>query len=319
MAQHFVPQFYLKHFTPNLKGRIHAYQRDADALVGTVRDFCCERGFYSFVDAEGEVNTTFDDMLQQLETIWADAFRKLRKAKDPDVLTDEEHYEIALFLAFQQVRSRRFREHLKRFYDASGKMILRFHARDQEVLKRTFDEAQIDVSEIGIDGIQEFIMNDEYTLEYPEVYWLVESMELALELVPAYTTKACWQYACLTAPQVLITSDNPIAILRPPNLPQFWGVGIANGVICLPLSPDAALILHDNEELVDQTKVLSEQQVNTINNNLMFYAHRYVFSDHYLPEVDRDFKKTEASAGERVVIDGPQDTIPEEYRKPEPS
>lgn len=317
MAQHFVPQFYLKYFTPNNKGRIHAYQRDADVKVGSVRDFCCERGFYSFVDASGKVNTTFDDMLTQLESIWAITFRKLHETKDPDVLTDEEHFEIALFLAFQQVRSRRFREHLKCFYDASGKMVLRLHATNIGTLRKSFGEAGIELAEDEAKEVQDFILKDKFRVEYPEVVHLALSMELALETLPAYLAKGYWQLAKVESPNVLITSDNPVAILPPPDRSRFFGVGITNGVICLPLAPDMALILHDNDDLVDYSKSLNTFKVKMINDHLMFSAYRYVFSNVYLPEIDQEFGQTKKGAGERVVLDGPPNLIPTEYRRPD--
>jgi hypothetical protein len=317
MAQHFVPQFYLKSFTPNRSGKIYAYPRDSKPIPGTVRDFCCERGFHSFIDSSGQMNNTFDEMLKKLEGIWAPRFMRLQEEKNPDALTGEERADIAYFLAFQQTRNRRFREYIKNFHDASDKMVMRLHATNEQTLRMSFGEAGIELVDDEVKAMHDFILNDKYRVEYPEVFCLLLSMELALETFPVYLAKEHWQLGIVEHPNVLITSDNPVAILPPPNMSRFFGVGITNGVICLPLTPDLALILHDRDDLVEYSKSLSKFKVKMINDHLMFYANRYVFSDIYLPEIEQEFRQTKEGAGERVVLDGPPSVIPTEHRKPD--
>jgi len=46
-----------------------------------------------------------------------------------------------------------------------------------------------------------------------------------------------WHVLDSNCSRVFITSDNPVALIRPENLPPFYGVGIANGHIVMPISP----------------------------------------------------------------------------------
>lgn len=307
----------MNRFTQNGSGRLYAYRRKDIPVLGTVKDFCGENEFYSFVDNTGKRDRVLEETFSKLETVWALRVNRLLSVKDTAALTEEERVDLAFFLAFQRTRGRRFREHLKSFYDASDKMLMRLHASSEESLKRSFLEAGIDLSDREIKEMRDDILDDRLRVEYPEAYWLQQSMELALQSFPHYHAKTYWQLAKVEYPNVLITSDNPVAILWPPDLPRFYGVGIANGVICLPLAPDTALILHDNDNLVEYSKSLSKTKVKMINDHLMFYAYRFVFSHLYLADISREFRQTKEGAGERVAVAGPPSLIPIEYRNPD--
>jgi len=86
-----------------------------------------------------------------------------------------------------------------------------------------------------------------------------------------------WHVLDSNCSRVFITSDNPVALIRPENLPPFYGVGIANGHIVMPISPKKCLLLVNGDKNPSTIK-LNRENVDYINKHLMFFCSSiYIF------------------------------------------
>ncbi len=313
--QHYVPQFYLNNFTKNRSGRLIAYRRDGTPITGHSRDFCGENEFYSFADHNGKLNRCVEEMFSNFETSWARTIGRLLIVQDADELTMAEREDVAFFLAFLRTRDRRFREHMKNLADLTTKVQFRVAVSDEESLKRALSEYEKKLSDEEVKEIRDTILDDGYTVEYPEAYWIQQSLLMALQAFPFILEKDHWQLVRVDYPrEALITSDSPVAILRPPDTNPLEGVGVINGILYVPLAPDTCLFLHDSAKVSASLAKLDGEKVRYLNGHQMFNAYRFVFSDIYYSDVSSVFKKTRQGDGHKVVAHGPPDIIPDEYR-----
>jgi len=313
--QHYVPQFYLNNFSKHRGGRLIAYRRDGPPIAGQSRVFCGENEFYSFVDLTGELNRCVEEMFSNFETSWARTIDRLLATRDTNELTRGEREDVAFFLAFLHTRDRRFREHMKNLADLTTKVQFRASASTEESLKQALSGHEKKLSDEEIREMRDTILADGYTVEFPEAYWIQQSLQLALQAFPFILEKAHWQLAKVDYPrEALITSDSPVAILRPPDANPLEGVGVINGILYVPLSPDTCLFLHDFTNVTASLAKLDGEKVRHLNGHQMFNAYRFVFSNLYYSDISVAFKKTQQGEGHRVVAHGPSDLIPDEYR-----
>ena len=109
---HTVPRFLLQRWA--LDGQVRVYSRvDGTFSVRNVKDLGV-RDFYSFIDLEGELDSTFESLLGEVEAPAAAAIGRLLS---PFILaankTPEELFQLARMVAFQVVRTTRRRRELE--------------------------------------------------------------------------------------------------------------------------------------------------------------------------------------------------------------
>lgn len=313
--QHYVPRFYLNHFTKHGSGRLIAYRRDGPPILGTVNNFCGENEFYSIVDEDGELNRSIEDMFSRFESQWSKALNRLIAIEDTAGLSAGERVDLAFFVTFMWTRGRRFREHQKNWYDVVSRVMFKGLAMTEESLKSQFRDSDHGISDEEIRDLRETILEDRYSIEHTEEYWLKQSIYMAIQILPYVYDKRHWQLAKVEFPNMLITSDNPVSLLKTPDIPKWRGVGVENAVICLPLTPGYCLLMHNYDNLVEYSKSLGFSKVRLINREQMFYAYRFVFSGLYLADISRQFRETIEGDGERVIVAGPEQLLPKEGMK----
>lgn len=313
--QHYVPQFYLNNFTKRGNGRLIAYRRNGPPIPGTARGFCGENEFYSITEADGEVNRSIEEMFSRFETGWSKTLNRLLAVEDPAGLSGGERVDLAFFVAFMWTRGRRFREHQKNWYDVASRVMFKSIAMTEESLKSQFRDSEQGLSDDDIRDLRDVILEDRYSIEHTEEYWLKQSIYMAIQIFPYVLNKQHWQLAKVEFPNLLITSDNPVSLLRTPDVPKWRGIGIENAVIGLPISPGYCLLMHNYENLVEYSNSLGISKVRIINKEQMFYAYRFVFSSIYLADISRQFSETLEGDGERVIVSGPEQLLPKKGTK----
>ncbi len=111
--QHYVPQMLLRNFTVAGRGKqdqIHVFdKRDDRAFRTGTQNVAAERRFYD-LSADDGVTVSLEPSLTKLEEGAAEAFRKLLGSRRLDALLEIDRAWIALFLAWQKLRGKNFRE-----------------------------------------------------------------------------------------------------------------------------------------------------------------------------------------------------------------
>lgn len=312
--QHYIPESYLKNFSKNRSGRVIAYKRDGTFILGKAKDFCGENEFYSFIQESGETNRGIEDMFGVVDDGGATAIRRLLHNEDPASLTEEDRINLALFFSFLLVRDRRYKEQIRNMVDLTTRIQFRAVAFDKLAFKKLFDDYDEELSDDDLKMIRETILSDRYEVGCPGEHWLEIWMEMAVAVFPHVLEKKYWSFTGVHYPdEVIIVSDSPATVLQPTDPRK--SLGVANGILYLPLSPSTCLFFHDEE---DSLAFLMEEGANHIaylNHHQMFNAYRYIFSDFLMENVASAFVQTSKENSFRIVAKGPADLIPRQYRE----
>ena len=313
--QHYVPESYLKNFSENRSGGLVVYKRDGSHIQGNAKGFCGENEFYSFEDLDGHLDRGIEEMLAVIDDAGATSIQKLLADEDPAKLTEKEREELALFFSFLLVRDRRYREEMKNMTDLATRVMFRDTASTASSFKNLFREYKGDLSDSDLRVIRETILTDAYEMEHTKVHWLQLMLEMALAAFPHVLRKHYWTVTGVHYPdEVIITSDSPATVLQPLDSSGSRAVGVANGILYLPLSCSSCLFLHNEQDALEFLLQPGLKHVAYLNHHQMFNAYRYVFSEFFISDVSSAFMETRQEDSHRVVAHGPLDLVPPEYR-----
>jgi hypothetical protein len=313
--QHYVPKSYLKNFSENRSGGLVGYKRDGSHIQGNAKGFCGENEFYSFEDSDGHLDRGIEEILAVIDDAGATSIRKLLADEDPAKLTEKEREELALFFSFLLVRDRRYREEMKNMTDLTMRVMFRDAASTESSFKDLFSDYEEDLADSDLREIRETILGDSCEMEYTKVHWLQLMLEMALAALPHVLGKQYWSFTGVHYPdEVIITSDSPATVLQPLGSTGSQRVGVANGILYLPLSSSSCLFLHDDENALEFLLQPGAKHVDYLNHHQMFNAYRYIFSEFLIEDVSSAFTKTVREDSYRVVAHGPLDLIPPEHR-----
>ncbi|WP_328293411.1 DUF4238 domain-containing protein [Kineococcus sp. NBC_00420] len=111
-VHHTVPRFLLDRWSR--KNQVEVYSRLSNSYsTRNVKDLAV-RDFYTFIDRDGERNSTFESLLGTIESPIADITKRLLSPFSTTIMTTpEEKYALAQFAAFQAVRTTRRRRELE--------------------------------------------------------------------------------------------------------------------------------------------------------------------------------------------------------------
>jgi hypothetical protein len=116
VQQHFVPQFYLRHFSvPEKYGSVFGLKRDGTVFgPARVRDVAREKFFH---DLPSDTDQSIENSLSILEGRFATAHSRLAHISDLSMLDTEERRTLASFIALQQRRTKRSRHEIELIMD----------------------------------------------------------------------------------------------------------------------------------------------------------------------------------------------------------
>ena len=134
---HVVPKFLLDNWADN-KGRVQVYSRvDRKFSMRTTRDLAI-RNFYTFIDIHQQPNAMLEALLGRVESGAGSVLRKLTSSfiKDVDV-NGEDLVQLALFAAFQVMRTPRRQREMELQTDWFAKTTMRGHISEDELARLT--------------------------------------------------------------------------------------------------------------------------------------------------------------------------------------
>src|SRR5581483_8683671 len=135
--QHFVPQFYLRHFAdPARPKEIWVYEKGVPGPERRpIKDVAFREHFYSIPNPDGSIDTDFDGALGEVENLFAPILRRIvsrvMRQESPD--QDDDLVWLRVFVAAMHARVPRFRRQLLRQI-ADG--VLATDARPLDLRKR---------------------------------------------------------------------------------------------------------------------------------------------------------------------------------------
>lgn len=112
--QHYVPKFILRNFLNNeSKERVSVFRKsNGKGFVTSIRNIMAERRFHEFAIGENYL-ASFEDGICQIEAKLLPTYRKVLDARRLD-RSIEERANLAMFMAFQMVRTRQQRDQFLR-------------------------------------------------------------------------------------------------------------------------------------------------------------------------------------------------------------
>jgi hypothetical protein len=274
--QHFIPRFYLKHFSQP-DGELWTH----DCLSGSARKTLPEKtaletNIYTPVGDDGSRIELIEDALAKIESdaalIYPDllAFRKL---------SDDAKEKFSFFLATMFTRSP---AQLRQFAQLTGQMAL--WAGKHEMDRDFREKEQVEELSVVDASVRKILHNnDAYTMSVDRRVGLL-AFEQA-ETLAKVMMQMTWNYE-ISADQQLVTSDNPMFWVRgggPRDGAAPYGFGLSNpyAVIPFPLSPALILRLDWRPDVVWKKHRLERQRAKQANQYRAKYKEKLLFFRDY--------------------------------------
>ena len=288
-VHHYVPQGYLKRFgTEKNSDQIVAYEVGKKPYVTNIHNIAGQRDFYTVTTDGGDKDSTLEDALADVDAAGVNMFRLLDDMPDGYVnLPDQQKGDLLAYIAFQHTRNLQERKMWATSYGQSTRMMMQaaashkelYHRDAKEALGDKYDEAKVEESR------KTFLDGDAgITFDPMNQYFMGVALEMSRTLYEIlFTQKQLVLVSRTTGAGPFITSDNPVThYLTEEQLakrhPFFRGVGYIDAVFQIPISPDRCLLLI-NKDMVMDTLVYGQKDVDYINYYTYHFADRWVFSN----------------------------------------
>jgi hypothetical protein len=233
---HQVPKFYLRRFAAD--DRLEVVTRRGARATAGIGDAAVQEHFFSYVRHDGVREPELEEYLAaNVDTPSAPTFRRIAagEAQPGDLGT------ILRFMAFQVVRSPRFRDLDLRLAESLGPVLFGF-----DVVKKAFGrDGSMPWDDAVVREVFESARSNppaEYTAK-PDSNALIRIMLRWTEQLEAALAQLCWAVG-ETERDSFITSDNPVVTFRPAADPSsFHGVRPdSESEVRFPLDPRHVLL-----------------------------------------------------------------------------
>lgn len=250
---HWVPASYLASFTRDRTsdGLLTAYRRDSPnrAIELPPRALAKERDLYVVPDPDGGLDDSIERMLADyIEGPFLPVRNALVYGRSVGITSElrpDQEAALAMFIAFQHVRTPKFRERFNVLAAFGGNLIVRGNLRDLERARRDYARATgQDVSSEYMQELREDLETGRLVVEPNDKLWLGHSLKLALEARSVIQSQPSRLFR--SGGIQLPTSDNPVVIVRRIGEEEYLhGGGILqeNVEIVFPLAPDTVLVM----------------------------------------------------------------------------
>ncbi len=131
-------------------------------------------------------------------------------------------------------------------------------------------------------------------------YFLKQSIMIGNHLIDILAEKK-WNLVLAKGDDFFVTSDNPVILIRPPEIPQFMGTGFQNGIVAIPISPKHCLWITNGKE-PSFTAAMKPEGVKSVNRHLMFFANTFLYGHTISQTIQDDFDKTKSGGGQKIIV-----------------
>lgn len=180
--QHYVPQFILRNFCFD-EQHLYCFDKQANKIFSpNVKNVASETFFNDLED--GVPETSLEGVLSRIEDRAAIGIKKAICENSIRILDQKDYKNIAIFLAFQMVRTKSAREELRHINEELGRIIKQEGQDPESVANFRIIKNEQELKEIAIDNYK-----------------------VALSLYPSLIKK---KWILFTSRDKFITSDNPV-------------------------------------------------------------------------------------------------------------
>ncbi|MDM5199269.1 DUF4238 domain-containing protein [Fictibacillus enclensis] len=275
VKQHTVPKVYLNRFT-NEKGLFHVYDIDKRVYrLQPPKTTSVEKDFYTVSNIDGEKNYFIEELMSQyVEKDFGEIIDKFLKTNKLN-LSEKEY--LALFIAFQHLRTPQYRDQFIDFLDRAYKQTTELALR---VYKANYGKTDINTvaTEDELDRMIELFEKEQVKFNFHNDKYLKFMMEF-VEKEANILLQQNWVFLKAPKSSEFITCDHPFYMSRPKYLPNWSGVGLLTegSAKVFPLTPKMCVMImnHGNAELLYQ---YSREDVRQINLSLGLSAKRFIIS-----------------------------------------
>lgn len=277
---HYVPQCYLKRFTPDglVTSNFFALDfLDKKSFWPTPGSVCGVRDFNRVeipdqpIDALESALAGFDDLLDKaLDTI----------ERDRDLRDDHATCVLLNFASNVAVRNPRFRAQQEGFQRRLQEHAMRMVVADREIYEFELRSAKkagyvAESMNVPFEQMREFIERRKYTIEFPHGYHVVTEFD-AQDTVLRTMAARNWLLLRAGGSNEFITSDLPVILLPVQGSRMPAGFGIEGTTVLLPISPTLlAMGTFDGPEGVCD---IPSAHVASWNTTIAFRSTRFVFA-----------------------------------------
>jgi hypothetical protein len=232
---HYVPEFYLNSWAAMDDRRLLALRRSTgDVKPVSVRDAAVATGFYTSQMTDGAMSTATERLLSFVEDKSAPALARLQPGAEVD---PADRSTLALFLAFQVLRGRGNREDFEKATELVQRNVLLgdINQGDRAAAAKLLQQHDIEPTDPEIDLVLSWIDDpDSIALRHPVTNHVRVMLETVIEIAPYFWGR---EWVVVGSEHArFITTDEPVAVVRPVNLLQLGGLAMADELL-YPVHP----------------------------------------------------------------------------------
>ncbi|MBU6427216.1 DUF4238 domain-containing protein [Patescibacteria group bacterium] len=209
--QHTVPRCYLENFADK-DGFVWVLDTKDNIFKIRPENILVENNFYTVKLKNGDKSLIVEDTLSNIEAAYASIFRD--KISQDKSLTDEERAKVAVFFAALMLRTRPYRENMRRAF-TTLKVSMQEWKKQFETIPKEKRRASVmssDGESITMDEVDAYLGNfdEEHSVNVltnlPEIAQIIFNMKWAV---------------LVSSGDKYVTSDDPLVLLRPEALNKY--------------------------------------------------------------------------------------------------
>lgn len=285
-SQHWVPRFYLRHFsTPQTRNtdepQVWIFSKDradGDEVLASVRKVCARRYLYSPVSESGERTWDLEEKLADLEAelgaLWPALAEDYRDISDPDL-----RKALSLFVAVMHLRSP---ETLRAAEEIHQGLVAFFESAPQR------PDGTPDVDSVEISGIVRLF--DAGDWHAYKAWGKNDHQRFFARLIQAEAVRTArvllkkrWSMI-VSERDTFVASDKPVGTHHGTH--EVFGLKTAGVIVTFPVSPRRLLIMDDrHEEPANQYYPLNISTAGAFNGLVWRNGSRFMITGRAIPEV----------------------------------
>lgn len=309
--QHYVPRFYLEHFTAE-DGMVWTYDKKssnptAGARKATPENTAVSTNFYSVQNEDGSYNDQLEEMLGNIESDAAPLYGALLDGKVPD---GDDKDVMAVFFAALYARSPALINNVAWLTGAMAQLTTGMTFSDRKRFDETMDQMEKEKGEKLSSKEKRdklfALMGDKDRFSMAVLQKAGLTAMAAIEPVMDVFRKMHW-ILVKSDDQHLVTSDNPVVKINPDPSP-FYGDGgflMPSVFVTVPLSPKMLLEMSWKKAPDLQVFSANRERGRLYNKQRAAFAEQYVFSSKADAGIGALVKKNKDN-GVKIRMSGPK-------------
>lgn len=272
MNQHYLPQFYLSHFSanddPKRQGPYLWVFRNAMWSQQAPRSTASAANFYAHKDAAGNVDDRVDQFLKMIETNVAPILARLASSP-PNALSDDDRLWLSFFIVTMRVRVPGYIDSFAAGIDQSYKQVHWLLYQQFKENPDTFQRAKeklrteknLDLPDMTVEDLHP----DKYKVDVPNAYVVTMAVQQLTKLAELIY-RMNWTMYTIDSPG-FVTSDYPVVSLTPgaANRLLSGGWGDPGVEITFPLTAKLGLLCTWKESPAFSLQRPTIEQLRTMN------------------------------------------------------